>query len=186
MVDVRWQAWNDDGLEHCVVDISATGMTLTGAVVGERETKYGAFYTVRTDALFRTREVRVQYASGPVLHIEADGCGNWRDLIAGSSLDHLNGCIDVDIGVTPATNSLPMKRLDLAAGESREILAAYVPLPSQIENGFIPTRAKQRYTCLAVGRLYRYEDLFRNFAAELEVDRAGIVLDYPDTFKRLR
>ncbi len=186
MVDVRWQAWNGNGLEHCVVEINENGMTLSGAVVGARETRYGAFYFVRTDELFRTREVRVQYASGPVLHVEADGCGNWLDLVAGSSLEHLNGCIDVDIGVTPATNTLPIKRLDLLAGESREILAAYVPLPSQIAGGFIPTHAKQRYTCLEVGRLYRYEGLFRNFTAELEIDGTGIVLDYPDTFRRHR
>ncbi len=101
-------------------------------------------------------------------------------------MEHLNGCIDVDIGVTPATNALPIKRLGLSAGESREILAAYVPLPSQIADAFIPARAEQRYTCLEVGRLYRYEGLFRNFTAELEIDGAGIVLDYPDTFKRLR
>lgn len=186
MVNVRWQAWDGNGLEHCVVETNESGMTLTGAVVGARETKYGAFYSVRTDELFRTREVRVQYASGSVLHIEADGCGNWLDLVAGSSLEHLNGCIDVDIGVTPATNTLPIKRLNLSVDENREILAAYVPLPSQIEDGFIPTRAEQRYTCLEVGRLYRYEGLFRSFTAELKIDGAGIVLDYPDTFKRLR
>ncbi|MEP4529310.1 MAG: putative glycolipid-binding domain-containing protein, partial [Paracoccaceae bacterium] len=81
---------------------------------------------------------------------------------------------------------LPIKRLNLSANESREILAAYVPLPSQIEDTFVPTRAEQRYTCIEVGKLYRYEGLFRNFTAELEIDRAGIVLDYPDTFKRLR
>ncbi|MEP1835877.1 MAG: putative glycolipid-binding domain-containing protein [Hyphomonas sp.] len=186
MVEVRWQAWNGNGLEHCVVEINDGGMTLSGAVVGARETKYGAFYSVRTDELFRTREVRVQYASGPVLHVEADGRGSWLDLVAGSSLEHLDGCIDVDIGVTPATNTLPIKRLNLSANESREILAAYVPLPSQIEDTFVPTRAEQRYTCIEVGKLYRYEGLFRNFTAELEIDRAGIVLDYPDTFKRLR
>ena len=186
MMDVRWQAWDGDGLEHCVVDYNQGGMTLSGAVVGGRGARYGAFYFVRTDELFCTREVRVRYASGPVLHVEADGCGNWLDLVSGLPLEHLSGCIDVDIGVTPATNTLPIKRLDLSVGESREILAAYVPLPSQIEDGFIPTPAEQRYTCLEVGRLYRYEGLFRNFTAELEIDGAGIVLDYPDTFMRLR
>lgn len=170
MVDVRWQAWDGNGLEHCFVKTDEGGMTLSGAVVGERGTRYGAFYFVRTDALFHTKEVRVQYASGPVLHVETDGCGNWIDCVTGSPLVDLNGCIDVDIGVTPATNTLPIKRLNLSAGESREILAAYVPLPSQLKGRFIPTPAEQRYTCLEVGKLYRYEGLFRNFTAALEID----------------
>lgn len=182
---VRWKAWDGDGLEHCDVESGKQGLTLSGAVVGTRETRYGAFYVVRTDEMFRTREVRVQYANGPVLHVEANGEGNWHDLITGSALPDLNGCIDVDIGVTPATNTLPIKRLGLSVGESRDILAAYVPLPSQIDDGFIPTRAEQRYTCLEQGRIYRYEGLFRNFTAELEIDETGLILDYPETFKRL-
>jgi hypothetical protein len=186
MVDVCWHAWDGNGLEHCVFENIEDGLPLSGAVVGSRLTRYGAFYFVRTDELFRTREVRVQYASGPVLHVEADGCGNWIDLVAGLPLEKLNGCIDVDIGVTPATNMLPIKRLDLTAGESREILAAYVPLPSQIEGGFVPTPAEQRYTCLEIGKRYRYDGLFRNFSAELEIDGTGMVFDYPDTFRRLR
>lgn len=39
MVDVRWQAWNGTGLEHCVVETNEGGMTLSGAVVGTGETK---------------------------------------------------------------------------------------------------------------------------------------------------
>ncbi|WP_227267863.1 putative glycolipid-binding domain-containing protein [Roseobacter weihaiensis] len=184
-VEVRWQAWSGDGLEHCVARESEGGLVLSGAVVGARGTKYGAFYDVRTDALFRTREVRVTYADGAFLHVEADGEGTWRDVLGRAPLPELSGCIDVDIGVTPATNTLPVKRLDLAGGQSCDILAAYVPLPSQIGDRFTPTCAKQRYTCLEPGRKYRYEGLFRNFTAVLEVDANGLVLDYPETFRRI-
>lgn len=184
-VEVRWQAWNGGGLEHCVARESQDGLVLSGAVVGARGTEYGAFYDVRTDALFRTREVRVTYAAGPSLHVEADGEGTWRDVLAGVPLPELSGCIDVDIGVTPATNTLPIKRLNLAGDQSCDILAAYVPLPSQIGDRFTPTCAEQRYTCIEPGRKYRYEGLFRNFAAVLEVDTNGLVLDYPETFHRL-
>lgn len=96
------------------------------------------------------------------------------------------GCVDVDIGITPATNSLPIKRLKLKAQESRNIKAAYVPLPDQIDEVFLPRPAEQRYTCLVPGQRYRYEGLFRAFTAELEIDEAGLVLDYPETFRRVR
>ena len=53
------------------------------------------------------------------------------------------------------------------------------------QGAFLPLRAEQRYTCLRQGRRYLYEGLFRGFSAELELDEAGLVLDYPDTFRRV-
>jgi|TARA_Y100000780_G_scaffold231198_1_gene255887 hypothetical protein len=90
------------------------------------------------------------------------------------------------VALTPATNTLPIKRLNLGVGESRDIAAAYVPLPDQIDGDFLPQRAQQRYTCLVPNQKYRYEGIFRNFKAELEVDEYGLVIDYPDTFRRTR
>ena len=54
-----------------------------------------------------------------------------------------------------------------------------IPLPERAR------RAEQRYTCLTPDRRYRYEGLFRAFTAELEVDEVGLMLDYPDTFRRV-
>ncbi len=49
----------------------------------------------------------------------------------------------------------------------------------------------QRYTCIEPrgtdGRTcYRYEGPFRNFTTELPVDGDGLVIDYPETFARVR
>lgn len=182
---VRWQDWNRHGMEHCVCRQDNSGVTLEGAVAGTRHGLYGSHYFVRTDAAFRTREVRVDYVDGPKLHVKADGDGHWNDLLGQRPLSDLDGCIDVDIGITPATNTLPIKRLKLKQYESRDITAAYVPLPDQIEGDFLPIWAEQRYTCLLPNRRYRYEGLFRAFTAELEIDDAGLVLDYPETFRRV-
>jgi hypothetical protein len=150
-----------------------------------RNGHYGGRYFVRTDADFRTREVRVEYVDGPRLHVLVDDKRLWHDVIGQGPLSGLAGCLDVDIGITPATNTLPIKRLKLRGQESRNIAVAYVPLPDQVEAEFLPRRAEQRYTCLAPDRLYRCEGLFRGFTAELEVDEVGLVLDYPETFRRL-
>lgn len=182
---VRWSDWEGNGLEHCVLSLSQEGLALTGVVAGTRETRYGAHYFVGTDDRFRTRVVRVTYLGGPSLDVSSDGEGHWWDTLADTPLPELEGCFDVDIGVTPATNTLPIKRLALAGDESRDIRAAYVPLPGQITERFIPRPADQRYTCLAQGARYRYEGLFRGFSAELALDAAGLVIDYPDTFKRV-
>ena len=182
---VRWTDWEGAGLELCALREDADGLSLEGTLVGTREGLYGASYQVRTDARFRTREVEVRYAGGARLHVASDGAGRWFDLLHNASLPDLDGCLDVDIGVTPATNTLPIRRLNLAANESRDIVVAYVPLPSQITGSFRPTRADQRYTCLAPGRSYRYEGLFRSFVADLDIDGAGLVLDYPPMFRRV-
>lgn len=185
MRSVRWTDWEGAGLELCVLHECAEGLRLEGALVGTRDASYGAFYAVRTDALTRTREVEVRYAGGARLHVAGDGAGRWRDLLLDAPLPDLDGCLDVDIGVTPATNTLPIRRLMLAASESRDIAVAYIPLPSQIAGPFRPMRAAQRYTCIVPGRTYRYEGLFRRFTADLDVDEVGLVLDYPETFRRV-
>lgn len=185
MVVVRWQDWERHGLEHCVCHEDAQGLVLEGVVAGTRHGAYGGHYFVRTDAVFNTREVRVEYVDGPRLHVESDGDGKWRDVIENRALPVLDGCIDVDIGITPATNALPIKRLKLRAQESRDIVAAYVPLPDQIDGDFLPQRVEQRYTCLSPDLRYRYDGLFRAFTTELEIDEFGLVLDYPDTFRRV-
>ena len=185
MVVVRWRDWEGHGLEHCVCHQDTNGIVLEGVVAGTRHGAYGGHYLVRTDADFRTREVHVQYISGPRLHLQADGVGNWSDMIENKSLPVLQGCIDVDIGITPATNTLPIKRLKLEAHESHKIKAAYVPLPDQIDGMFLPQLAEQRYTCLIPEQRYRYEGIFRDFTAELSVDTDGLVIDYPDTFRRV-
>ena len=184
-VAVRWSDWHGKGLEHCQCLANEAGLLLAGVVAGTRGSLYGASYYVKADASGHTREVRVAYVGGKSLHVEADGEGNWFDLLGKAPIPALKGCLDVDIGVTPATNMLPVRRLKLNKDEAREIRAAYVPLPTQIAGTFLPILAGQRYTCLIPDRRYRYEGLFRNFSGELEFDAHGLVLDYPDTFRRI-
>ncbi|MGE8131477.1 putative glycolipid-binding domain-containing protein [Methylobacterium sp. NPDC080182] len=185
MAVVRWQDWDGHGLEHCECREDSDGLVLEGVVAGTRHGLYGGYYRVRTDAAFRTREVYLRYVGGAVLQVEADGEGNWRDVVRDRSLDFLAGCLDVDIGITSATNTLPIKRLNLDMNESRDITVAYIPLPDQIGGEFLPQRAEQRYTCLIPSRRYRYEGLFRFFTAELEIDKDSLVIDYPNTFRRV-
>jgi hypothetical protein len=95
----------------------------------------------------------------------------------------LEGCVDVDISATPFTNTLPIRRLGLAPGESADVSVAYVDIDEM--------RAwteEQRYTRLEQNsgdRLYKYESLDGGFTADLPVDADGLVLDYPGLFRRV-
>lgn len=181
---LRWTGWDGQGLEHCDIRLSAGALTLDGVVAGNRDGRYGAHYLVRTDEDGATRELRVAYAGGAEIRLRAPQPGRWHDDLRDRTLPDLDGCLDVDIGVTPSTNALPIRRLRLASGQAAPIRVAYVPLPSQISGDFLPRPAEQRYTRLGPD-LYRYEGLFRNFTAELQVDDLGMVLDYPGYFRRL-
>ncbi len=93
----------------------------------------------------------------------------------------LDGCTEVDIMITPFTNTLPIRRLNLNLGESREISVAYIGLP-----GLKLSHMQQRYTCLSHdenGGTYRYESLKSGFTAELRVDTDSLVVDYPNIFE---
>jgi hypothetical protein len=94
-------------------------------------------------------------------------------------LPDLKGCIDVDFSLTPSTNTLPIRRLHLAVGESRELTAAWVRFPELTVEPLA-----QRYTRLAERR-YRYESIVSGFTAELEVDDLGLVVTYEGIWQRV-
>ncbi len=102
--------------------------------------------------------------------------GRW--FLNGREVAELRGCADVDFGFTPATNTLPIRRLELALGESRDVTAAWVRYP-ELTVEPLP----QRYTRLAADR-YRYES-GTGFATELTVDDTGLVRDYPGAWQRI-
>jgi uncharacterized protein len=65
-------------------------------------------------------------------------------------------------------------------GERQPIDVAYISTPD-----LKVTPVKQAYACLEPGRRYRYEGIFRDFTAEMEIDDDGLVVDYETLFRRL-
>jgi hypothetical protein len=186
---LRWTPMDGIGAEHLRLRVDGSsdgGVAAESVVIGERRgLPFGLRYSLRCDALWRVREVELALiGEGRRLHLAADGEGRWHDG-TGRPLPVLDGCIDVDISATPFTNTLPIRRLRSTGSLEREgtasaIRVVYIPVPE-----LTPRPAEQRYTCLDPGRLYRYEGLFRGFAGDLPVDADGLVLDYPETFRRL-
>ena len=108
--------------------------------------------------------------------MEEDGKGNW--ICNGEKDDQFSGCIDVDIPLTPFTNSLPIRRLKLKEKESKEIRVIYCEI---LENRVKPVR--QKYTCISASE-YKYENVPNDFEATIRVDGSGFVIDYPQLFER--
>ena len=68
-------------------------------------------------------------------------------MIDGRIRPDLDGCTDVDLGWSPITNVIPMRRLGLRVGDSVELLAAWVRFP---ELDVVANR--QRYTRVTENR----------------------------------
>lgn len=130
-------------------------------------------YRVDVDSGWHTRraDVAIEREGGSRrITFVADGTGGWT--VDGVTATTLSGCVDVDLGFTPATNTLVIRRLAVDVGETRSIPVAWLRYPElDIQ------RNEQSYTRLAADRwLYRSGD----FAAELAVDAGGYVLRYGD------
>jgi hypothetical protein len=180
MRELRWASEDGDGIEHLTFDVREDGFVVESVVVGQRYGHaYGLHYSVRCDAQWRTRHAWLKIVGGGELELHGDGAGHWRDG-HGLVLSGIEGCIDIDIAATPFTNTLPIRRLQLAEGERQPISVAYISTPDlQV------TRVEQAYSCIGLDSEYRYEGIFRNFTANMQVDQDGLVIDYPTLFTRL-
>jgi hypothetical protein len=164
---------------------SEDGWDLYGVVVAAFDGCPGRVrYRVGCDALWRTLSVDVAAGwgcEGRSLRLAADQESRWwseaRDPGARRELQAVGGCVDVDLEVTPSTNTLPIRRLDLPVGESRELTAAWVRFPDLAVQPLA-----QRYTRLEE-HLYQYESLNSGFSADLQVDHFGLVVRYTDLWE---
>ena len=174
------QLWPGSEYLHLVVDeqrILADGM-----VIGvNEEDPFSLCYTVECDPAWHVRSVSATSGTNEI-NLATEGYGFWTDAW-GNPINVLDGCRDVDISVTPFTNTIPIRRLSLVEGASVEIMMAYISAP-KLE----VTPMLQRYTCLRTGdqgSVYEYVSVVSGFTAELFVDADGLVVNYPGVWKRV-
>jgi putative acetyltransferase len=162
----RTVAWvGPAGTDRCTLHDLPDGACLRGRADG-----MGVRYDVEVDHAWRTRTVRVEEAAdGRVRWLASDGGGRWWDR-DGTPVDGLAGCLDVDVEVTPATNTLPIRR-----GATGAVRAAWIRVP-----GPDVQPLEQRYERTGTG--WRYAS--GRFGAELTVDEDGLVRDYGDVWHR--
>jgi hypothetical protein len=169
-VEVLWHSSELASSEHCSISLAADGAVLLGTAVLPIGDQPGQIqWTARTDDAGRTRSAQAAITTPDGtrrLALTADDEQRWR--LDDEPADHLTGAIDVDLGWTPATNTLPIRRLGLAVGASTTITAAWVRFPE-----FDVVASEQTYTRLADDR-WRYAS--GRFEAELEVDPATNVV----------
>lgn len=175
---VRWTRWANDGLETTTIRWENEGFTVSGTVddsPGREHIQYvlrlSASWQVRQFLLFRDLEE-------PDLWLATDGSGRWGEM-NGAHRTELDGCYDIDMLCTPMTHTLPIRRLPLLDGDTAELPVVTID-PDTLE-----VRSDlHRYTRLGPLR-WRHTRADDATASEFEVDEFGLVVDYPDLFRRV-
>jgi len=171
--DVMYQRLDRPGAETVWVEEHHRGWSIVGSVaVVLDDEPVAVTYRVEVDKAWQTlnAEVTQRLGSGAnEVHIAVVD-GVWT--VAGEPRPDLSGCVDIDLGVSPITNTLPIRRLNLEPGGTAEVGAAWVQFPSlEIR------RLYQRYTLIDT-KTFRYES-DTGFRADLTVDTFGVVRNYP-------
>lgn len=180
LADVLWQRVGQTSLEHCRLSRQPGTFVLQGVLIAQGEVApQQVHYVVACGMDWVTQAVHVTAIQGDHirrLQLERDRLGIWRR--DSEVLTEFAGLIDVDLQITPSTNTLPIRRLRLGVGESANTDALWIRFPDlSLE------RLPQRYTRVGEFR-YTYESRGGAFRADLEVDEEGVVVRYGDIWRR--
>lgn len=129
---------------------------------------------VDLDPLWRTRSAMVQGWFGTTnvdLLVNVNSNHEW--LLNREPAASVAGCFDIDLAFTPATNLLPIRRLNLPVGASAPVVAAWLPFPElQLQP------LDQVYRRSSQG-IYEYSSSGGTFKVALAVSPDGFVTNYP-------
>jgi len=176
---ILWRRLDLPGHEAAAITQQRNRWNLAGtALFAYRRESCRLGYEIECDMHGGTRDVTVrgQIGDSPVsLVLSRDTEGAW--CANGAAQPALQGCIDVDLGFSPSTNLLPIRRLKLAIGARADVRAAWVRFPELTLEVL-----QQSYTRVAE-RTYRYESAGGEFTRELVVNDDGFVVDYPGLWR---
>ena len=172
----RWRRLDAVGHEQAHIEQTLDGWRLSGELLAhEGGARVELAYTIHCDYRWCTRSAVVTgvSAGGSVrFAFTADGAGRWS--LNRVPLPMVDGALDIDFGFTPATNLLPIRRLNLAVGQRAKVVSTWLRSPElRVE------LLTQTYTRKAE-RSFHYRALVddQEFEAQLDTDEYGCVLRY--------
>lgn len=200
---VLWSGLDEWRAEVAEIALSADGVRARGTQLGGEPLPgrpYRLDYRVEAAAGFVTRRLDVtvtgegwtralaltRAADGAWACARADGDAALAGTAAEETRPDLDGALDCDLGRSPLTNLMPVRRHGLLRpGGPAEILAAWVDVPELTVHA-----SRQRYEHVRAagdGAVVRYTDLGANegFTADLLVGADGLVVEYPGLARRV-
>jgi hypothetical protein len=178
---VLWRRLDEPAMEYSRLQEFAGGYIFDGRVLTVLSGQPAeVHYSVMCDPGWQTQHAHAAINQGTSTRqvlLRRDEQNQWWR--GEDRLPDLDGVVDVDLALTPSTNTLPIRRLHLDIGESKSIDTAWVRFPE-----LTPLSKPQRYTRIAAHR-YRFESDGGAFTAEIEVDEVGVMIRYGDMWERV-
>lgn len=173
---ILWKRLDVPGHDAASLRLGPAGAVIEGMAVFHEGAPTALGYSVTCDRAWRATEARVRGWRGRRaidLRLSRRAGETWT--LNDEPCPAVAGCRDLDLGFTPATNLIALRRLALDVGQSAELVSAWLEWP---EVRLAPLR--QRYSCRSPTE-YGYEAELpgpATFQAVLRVEPRGWVVDY--------
>ncbi len=175
LMKVLWRRVESPGLEACELRESARGHSLRGVVVLLHARDICRLeYEIACSPTWDTKTASITGYMGDrrvSMRLKVDSKKHWY--VNGKRASQVDGCIDIDLGFSPSTNLLPIRRLRLRRGVPVAITACWVAFPS-LEVKPLPQTYERRGPTLV-----HYESAGGRFQRDLETRANGMVVSYP-------
>lgn len=176
MLDViLWRRLDAPGHDTCRLERNGSGWALEGtAVFSENGIPAMLRYRVVTDSAWCTTLGHIHGWLGEQdieLRVTRTSDGTW--MLNGSAVPGLGANVDLDLGFTPATNLLQLRRVNMQEGEVMDLPVAWLDAACGTLT-CLPQRYERR---TATG--YWYEAPTAGYSGLLEVRTSGFILRYP-------
>jgi hypothetical protein len=175
MATILWRGDLLSSSEYCEMAITDAGHRLNGVVLLPMEGKPAHLrYRIDLDYGWRTRAVAVVSEHHPPLVMTADDDGHW--FVDGEDTPAFDGCVDIDLGFSPSTKTLPIRRLTRGHADDPRLRAdinvvwlRFPEMKLQLQH--------QSYERIGNDR-WHYST--GEFSADIDVDPNGFVTSYGD------
>lgn len=171
-----WRRLDAPGHDSARLTPLGTGWRLEGTAVFQHEGVPAQLgYRVDCDAQWITTDGAVHGWVGDRtvrIAIQRSATGIWT--YDGVNVAGVEDCLDLDLGFTPATNALQLRRTALKVGEGADVPVAWLDVDTDAL-----TRLHQRYE-RRLADAYWYHSPTFDYTATITVDASGFARDYPE------
>lgn len=197
---VAWAKDDSPGAELAVIELESQRLRASGVAIGSAPEPYRLSFELQTRDRFVTeratvetqgadwaRRLEIQRSAADVWSASTRSAGMLAMPEAGGDLSSMQEALDLDLGLSPVFNTMPVLRHRLHdAGGSQDFLMIWISVPDLSIHA-----SPQRYTFLEhrsdEQRLVRFEAIGpgEDFTAEVLFDADGLVVDYPGIARRI-
>jgi hypothetical protein len=178
--NIIWKGLNDESLEFFRINFGEL-LTVKSSIIGcSDDVPFKVDYELEMSKDWVISTFSIKAHLGNIEHalsLSHNGYGNWFN--NGQEWKHLEGCLDIDISLTPFTNSLPLNRVKSGLDQKTSIEVVYIDVLD-----FNISKTSQYYQLLESNR-YKYANSDGSFTADITVDEFNFVKHYPGLFERL-